>query len=201
MWPALPTSEYYESIRLPQRLRLLSLHGRLAYLSKQGAMRASQVPERFSPHMPRSKDPAGPTVPSPLRQRPSRLPPTLRRRRPEHSQLREDPRFRGCIKSSGTAAPLRPMRFSVYASPSPFGFLLLGKCNTRYGWLARPCPVGTLTRQEAPSLPGAQRLPISGGTRSEAQCAVRWIGLVSWRAPIPRGERVAKSSQVALQHS
>jgi hypothetical protein len=30
--------------------------------------------------------------------------------------------------------------------------LLLRICNTRYGWLVRPCPAGTCTLQEAPSL-------------------------------------------------
>jgi hypothetical protein len=29
--------------------------------------------------------------------------------------------------------------------------LLLSKCNTRYGWLARPYPMGTFTPQETPS--------------------------------------------------
>ena len=42
----------------------------------------------------------------------------------------------GAVPDFGDAVPLRPARFSVYASASSFGLALLGSCNTRYGWLA-----------------------------------------------------------------
>jgi hypothetical protein len=57
----------------------------------------------------------------------------------------------GAVPDFGEHDPLRPIRFSVYASASSFGLTLLRSCNTRYGWLARPYPVGTRTPQEAPS--------------------------------------------------
>jgi hypothetical protein len=85
------------------------------------------------------------------------LPRPLPRRPPDVSPCGEDYSFRGCTKLRGARSPLRPVRCSVYASASSFGWTLLRSCNTRYGWLARPYPVGTLTPQEAPSSPGAQR--------------------------------------------
>ena len=56
--------------------------------------------------------------------------------------------YRGCIKLRGARTPLRSTCFPVYASTGLFGFgLLSSSCNTRYGWLVRPYPAGTLTLQ------------------------------------------------------
>ena len=62
------------------------------------------------------------------------------------------PLLRGCVKLPGVRSPLRSMWCPVYASAGSFGITpLLSNCNTRYGWLVRPCPAGTLALQEAPS--------------------------------------------------
>ena len=84
--------------------------------------------------------------------------------------------FRSCSNFQGTRLPLRPTGFSVYASPVLFGYspsCLRHRRNTRYGWVASPCPAGTCTQQDTPSLAwrdnaGAQgraalrRVPCSG---------------------------------------
>ena len=45
---------------------------------------------------------------------------------------------------------------------------LLQNCNTRYGWLVKPYPVGTSTPQEAPSFAWRTTAPrITGGNRRE----------------------------------
>jgi len=61
---------------------------------------------------------------------------------------------RSCTSTSGCASPLRPMGFSVYASPVLFAVFrrLRPGRKTRYGWVASPCPTGTFTLQEMPSL-------------------------------------------------
>ena len=54
----------------------------------------------------------------------------------------------------GVRSPLRPTGFSVYASPVlfiPDHPELRHRRNTRYGWVVNPFPVGTYTRQDAPS--------------------------------------------------
>jgi hypothetical protein len=59
----------------------------------------------------------------------------------------------------GVRLPLWPTTFSVYASPVLFptpcrlssAQALRHRRNTRYGWVANPCPTGTCTLQDAPS--------------------------------------------------
>ena len=74
---------------------------------------------------------------------------------------------RGCTRLQGVRSPFRPTEFPVYASPGSFGAsLLLHRCNTRYGWLARPYPVGTFTPQETPSFAWRTNgSDVSGGGR------------------------------------
>ena len=51
--------------------------------------------------------------------------------------------LRGCTRLQDVRSPFRPTEFPVYASSDSCGvFHLLHRCNTRYGWLARPYPVG-----------------------------------------------------------
>ena len=61
--------------------------------------------------------------------------------------------FRSCTNFQGTRLPLRPTGFSVYASPVLFGnsSCLRHRRNTRYGWVASPCPARTRTQQDTPS--------------------------------------------------
>src|SRR5262245_657963 len=52
--------------------------------------------------------------------------------------------FRECGLPYGRRGALCPLHLCRSA------FYLLHRCNTRYGWLVRPDPVGTCTRQETP---------------------------------------------------
>jgi len=68
----------------------------------------------------------------------------------------------GLLKGSGSAVSLtaylvRCVRFNYFVRLSPSD-----SCNTRQGWLARPCPTRTLTLSEAPSLLGAPTIWLSG---------------------------------------
>src|SRR6266849_3413360 len=56
------------------------------------------------------------------------------------------PDFRVCGHPSGLQSSLCTLHLVCSGLT-----LLLSKCNTRYGWLARPYPVGTSTPQETPS--------------------------------------------------
>jgi hypothetical protein len=71
---------------------------------------------------------------------------------------------RSCTSTSGCASPLRPTGCSVYASPVLFATFrqLRHRRKTRYGWVANPCPTGTSTPQEAPSLARRDNVPSSG---------------------------------------
>ena len=53
----------------------------------------------------------------------------------------------------GSLCTLQPLRS---ASPPP------NSCNTRYGWLVRPYPMGTSTPQEAPSYAWRTNIPSTG---------------------------------------
>lgn len=62
--------------------------------------------------------------------------------------------------------------------------LLLRICNTRYGWLVRPYPAGTLTLQEAPSL--SWRTRVGDERRNRAFCGfVRSIAGDSRHSHLP----------------
>ena len=63
-------------------------------------------------------------------------------------------------------------------------FHLLHRCNTRYGWLVRPYPVGTSTLQETPSFAwrtnaGHQARPEAGARHErtlEGVACMPWLG-------------------------
>src|SRR4030042_5243374 len=58
----------------------------------------------------------------------------------------------GAESLEGGTSPLRPAMFPVYASPVLFVVTRLRhRRNTRYGLLARLCPIESSTLQEAPS--------------------------------------------------
>ena len=61
--------------------------------------------------------------------------------------VRRSPFPHGGFSLVGTQCPLST-RVGAHSSISPY---LLNPRNTRYGWLARPYPTETFTRQEAPS--------------------------------------------------
>jgi hypothetical protein len=93
--------------------------------------------------------------------------------------------FREC----GLPCGLRGALCTLHLCRSAFS--LRHRCPTRYGWLVRPCPVGTFTLQETPSFAwrtnaSAQPLPEAGVGRSEAeaggcrlQCRYRYPVLLS----------------------
>jgi hypothetical protein len=63
------------------------------------------------------------------------------------------------------------MGCSVYASPvlfAAFRRLRPGR-KTRYGWEASPCPAGTFTPQEMPSLSRRDNDPVQPPARKEVE--------------------------------
>ena len=65
------------------------------------------------------------------------------------------PTLTGLNVLQGVRPPLWPICFPVYASCYCYQF----PRNTRYGWLARPYPTGTSTRQECAKLAWRSNIP------------------------------------------
>ena len=158
-------SEYYGLIRLPKGLRLpyhFSFRVRLPapgpivgnpmYRPSAGTHRVSQVPDA-SLHTCHAL--------SRPRQSLGELTKTLSLcwlLAPLPHRRLHYPRYRGCIKTLGSAVSLAAyvvpwVRFSCLVQSCD----LLHNCNPRCGWLVRPYPAGTSTLQETPNLLGAQR--------------------------------------------
>jgi hypothetical protein len=77
----------------------------------------------------------------------------------------------------------------VYASTGLFGFgLLSSSCNTRYGWLVRPYPAGTLTLQEDAKLTLALLTSgVSGRAPSTRRCRMNSASHASLHARVRLG--------------
>lgn len=163
------------STALPSRSRRLPVQA--------GAVRASQVPDASLRECRALKTPPGRFDTSPLTVTIVSASTAVTVSPPGATPVAGRIRAFGAVaRLQGAATPLRPTRCSVYASPSSFGSLLLRKCNTRYGWVATPYPVGTRTRQEAPGFAWRTTVTwISGETRREATSFVRCIRLVRRR--------------------
>lgn len=115
MWPALPTSEYYEPIRLPARLQTSSFVVGMSYRKATfcGACRVSQVLKRLSPCVPRPVTPTDSPHLAILRCYVVGF----------HAVDRVAVRFnaiRGCKWSSGGTNSLWPTWYSVYTSYNSF---------------------------------------------------------------------------------
>jgi hypothetical protein len=115
---------------------------------RPGAHGASQVLRRISSCMPQPEDSGGP--PHPRHGRVLRAGfghvETLAIRNKLISKLYQHFRERDLPYG------LQDSLCTLHLLCSPSTSWLRRKCNTRYGWVVSPCPTGTFTRQDAPSL-------------------------------------------------
>ncbi len=154
-----PVSEYYGSIRLPKDLRSpIPLPVRLSYLrrplmGRSGVFGVSQVPETSLITCHSLRTPAAFHDLAVC----GRFLWTSRPLKRSSTATILD--FGAVPAIQGVRPPLWPVTFSVYASPVLFATpcrlastqALRHRRNTRYGWVATPCPTGTCTLQDAPS--------------------------------------------------
>ena len=56
------------------------------------------------------------------------------------------------FRARGCPCGLQDSLCTLHLLCSPSTSRLRRKCNTRYGWVVSPCPAGTFTQQDAPSL-------------------------------------------------
>ena len=77
--------------------------------------------------------------------------------------------------------PREPMGVSVYALPDLFAAFrrLRPGPKTRYGWVASPCPTGTFTLQEMPSLARRDNVPVQERTARRAVRCNRSLAISS----------------------
>ncbi len=80
------------------------------------------------------------------------------------------PDFRG-VRSPPVAYLIRCVRFAGVVQ----SYDLRPPRNTRYGWLAKPCPTGTFTLQEAPSFAWRTNDQLSGTNCTNVVLAVRTV--------------------------
>jgi len=116
-----------------------------------GAFGASRVLRHISSCMPRPVDSGGPSHPSHLRM----LLCCLRRSlKPSTSATNS---FRSCTSTSGCA--ITPTAYKIlclrlaHLVRCPYSGQLRHGPKARYGWVANPCPTGTLTPKDMPSFP------------------------------------------------
>jgi len=61
-------------------------------------------------------------------------------------------------------------------------YLLLNEINTRYGWVANPCPTGTFTPLDTPGF--AQRDNASHNRREKAERSAAFLGSSTFRVEL-----------------